>query len=138
MALIKIDRNPPAAHLKSFGIMLVLFVALIGALSWWRNGTSDGAVRIWAIGGALAAAYWAVPALRRPVYVGWMYAAFPIGWTVSHLLIATIYYLVVTPIALAARATGYDPLRLRFDRSAPTYWVRHTGGRDPRRYFRQF
>jgi len=29
----------------------------------------------------------------------------------------------VTPIAFLLRALGKDPLRLRFDPAAPTYWL---------------
>ena len=53
-----------------------------------------------------------------------MCAAFPIGWVVSHALMAAIYYLVITPMAVAMRLLGRDPLDRRFDRDATTYWVR--------------
>ncbi|MEX0979180.1 MAG: SxtJ family membrane protein, partial [Pirellulales bacterium] len=69
---------------------------------------------------------------------GWMWAAFPIGWLVSHLLIAAIYFLLITPIALVMRAVGRDPLSRRFDRAAKTYWVPRRQDSDPARYFRQF
>ena len=78
------------------------------------------------------------PPVRRWIYVGWIYAAFPIGWTVSHVLIAGIYYLLITPIGLIIRATGRDPLLRKFDRSAPTYWTPHPPPGDVKRYFRQY
>ena len=68
----------------------------------------------------------------------WMYAFFPLSWTVSHLLFAAVFYLVVTPIKLGLTLVGYDPLGRRWDRSADTYWHEHNPASDPKRYFRQF
>jgi hypothetical protein len=138
MSMLTIDRNPPAERLRSFGLLLAGFVPLFGALVWWRTGHIEPATTIWWVGGALTALYWLIPPLRKPVYVGWMYAAFPIGWTISHLLMALIYYVAITPIAWIVRATGRDPLNRRFDRSAKTYWIPHERSDDIGRYFRQY
>ena len=67
-----------------------------------------------------------------------MYAVYPIGWTVSHLALAVVYYLVVTPIGLLMRLFGRDPMRRKFDPSATTYWQPHESPDEPERYFRQF
>ena len=63
--------------------------------------------------------YAAIPMSRKWIYLGWIYAAFPIGWTVSHLLLAAIYYLIVTPIALAVRLAGLIRCRGRSTRLLP-------------------
>jgi hypothetical protein len=42
---------------------------------------------------------------------------------VSPLVLGLIFYLVVTPTALLLRAIGKDPLRLRPDRAAASYWI---------------
>ena len=62
----------------------------------------------------------------------------PIGWTVSHLVLAVIYFLILTPIGLVVRWFRPDPLGLKLDRERKTYWVPHDPGHDPKRYFRQF
>ncbi|MBM4108330.1 MAG: hypothetical protein FJ255_05885 [Phycisphaerae bacterium] len=72
------------------------------------------------------------------LYTGWMYAALPIGWTISHALLALIYYAVLTPIGLVMRLLGNDPMQRRLDRAATTYWSEHRPPTDPKRYFRQF
>ena len=138
MAMVNIDRNPAPRHLHSFGILLALFVPIFGAIVSWRAGRTDAGTTVWLVGGLLTAIYWLVPASRRPIYIGWMYAAFPIGWTVSHILMAIIYYAVITPIGLIIRATGRDPLLRRFDRSARTYWTPRALPGDVGRYFRQY
>ena len=138
MALIELNRNPTAKELRWFGVLLAGFVVLAGAFVRWRLGDPAAARAIWVVGAVVTGSYTVVPPLRRWIYLGWLYAAFPIGWTVSHLVLAATYYLVVTPIGLLVRWIRGDPLERAPDRSAETYWTarRPTGG--VQRYFRQF
>lgn len=74
----------------------------------------------------------------RAIYRGWMFAALPIGWTFSHVILGAVYYGVFTPIGVLLRLAGKDPMNRRFDPSAQTYWIPHKQETDPKRYFRQF
>ena len=49
-----------------------------------------------------------------------------------------IYYIVLTPIGLFLRLTGYDPMQRRFDRAAKTYWTPREQEEKTKRYFQQF
>ena len=138
MALLDINRRPKAKELRWFGVLLAGFVVVAGAFAYWRFEAPAAARVIWVGGASLAAVYAVIPALRRWVYLGWLYAAFPIGWTVSHLLLGATYYLVLTPIGLLVRWTKGDPLGRTLDRSASSYWAERRPVRDVRRYFRQF
>jgi hypothetical protein len=63
----------------------------------------------------------------------------PLAWTVSTLLLVLIYYVVLTPIAVASRLLGRDPLQRKFDRDAPSYWVKRDETlAESGSYFRQF
>lgn len=138
MAIIEINTDPSKKELRWFGVMLVVFVLAVGALVRWQFDAPAAAQRIWIAGGVLSMVYVVVPPLRRWILVGWIYAAFPIGWTVSHVLLASIYYLVFTPIGLLLRLIKGDPLERQLDPSATSYWRPHESLRDVRRYFRQF
>ncbi len=82
---------------------------------------------------------WVIPSFMRLVFVGMSYLAWPIGFVVSHVVLAAVYYLVLTPIGLLMRVFGYDPMARRFDREAASYWhERATAGSEAKRYFRQF
>lgn len=74
----------------------------------------------------------------RAIYRAWMFAALPIGWTVSHLILAVVYFGVLLPVGLAMRLAGHDPMQRRFDPRAESYWLPHRQETDPKRYFRQF
>jgi hypothetical protein len=88
--------------------------------------------------GVAALAVWLAPAWGARLWVGWMRAAEPMGWVVSHVVLAIVYYGVLTPVGLVMRLAGRDPMQRRFDKRAASYWVERKDHGDPGRYFRQF
>lgn len=78
------------------------------------------------------------PQLVRPVYVAWMVLAFPIGWTVSQVILGVMFYGVFTPIALIFRMIGRDPFQRARQPGLASYWTAKATPVDPRRYFKQF
>ena len=82
---------------------------------------------------------WLVPAFMRLVFVGMSYLAWPIGFVISHVVLAMVYYLVLTPIGLLTRLFGYDSMKKSFNRDATSYWVeRSPEALSAKHYFRQF
>ena len=136
--MIELDLDPAPKTLRRFGVLLAAFVPLAGGLVHWKLDAPQAAAAVWAIGGALVAAYLVARPLRRWVYIGLLRATYPIGWLVSHSLLAAVYYLLLTPIGLALRLLKRNPLERTPDRSRPTYWVRRRPTLEVRRYFRQF
>ena len=137
MALLEINRNPSRRELLWFGALTALFFGFVGVLICFKGDAPVAASVVWAVASVATIAFYALPPLRRPMYLGWMRAVFPIGWTVSHLVLIVVYYLLVTPIGLVMRLVGRDPMQRRFDRQAATYWVERSAA-DSSRYFRQF
>lgn len=138
MSLIQINRNPSRRGLAWFGAMLLAFFGMVGVLVRRASGSPSAAIYIWGAAVLAVVTYYAVPRLQRFVYLSWMYAAYPIGWVVSHVLLGIIYFGVFTPVGLVMRALGHDPMERRFDRQAASYWIKRESVSDPRRYFRQF
>ena len=99
----------------------------------------EAALAIWAVALLVCAVGLVRPPAIRLVCIGLIYLAFPIGWVVSHLLLAVVLYLVFTPIGLLLRLLGRDPL----ERRASTGRRQATGRLTSKplaidRYFRQF
>ena len=138
MALIEINRNPSRRELNAFAFALATLFAVAGSVAFWRAHAPRVATGIWIAGALLLAVYLALPRLRRPICVGWMRACAPLGWLVSHTALAVVYFLVITPIGLAMRLAGRDPMKRRFDPSAESHWLPHQADEDASRYFRQF
>jgi hypothetical protein len=135
--MVEINWNPSRKELRQFGFLCVVFFGGIAAWRWSHHGVTIG-VEILAAAAAIGGVLGAVrPELLKWIYVGWMVAVFPIGWTISHLLLGFIYYAILTPIGLLIRALGHDPMNRTIDRTAKTYWNEHEQAPVPR-YFRQF
>jgi hypothetical protein len=137
MAIFQINKNPSRRDLLIFSAILPVFFALVGAFRW-HAGSIEVAKLLWSVGMAVSALALFVPTARRRIYVGWMYATFPIAWTVSHIILGAMYFLVATPVALLLRLFGRDPMQRKFDKAAQSYWVLRQPNQDSARYFRQF
>jgi hypothetical protein len=136
--MIEINKNPSRKDLNVFGLLLALFVGVIGLLTWKRTHTLHAQSIIWLVGAAVVVLFFILRPLQKPLYLGWMYAAYPIGWVVSHIIMSLAFYLAVVPVALIMRAMGKDPMQRQFDRSATSYWVPREQVQDLKQYFRQF
>jgi hypothetical protein len=67
-----------------------------------------------------------------------MYLVFPLGWLISHAILATIFFLILTPIGLVARLVRHDPMERRTEPSKSSYWTQRRQEATPERYLRQF
>ena len=75
------------------------------------------------------------PTLVRGVYKAAMTITRPIGFVVAQVMLAVLYYLILFPLALLLRITGYDPLH----KKPPARWVAvPEQTKSKRRYFRQY
>jgi hypothetical protein len=144
MGVIEIDWRPDRHKLRQFAIVFMVGLDLIGLLAAWKLGAPLGMRRhlmpiiLWAVASGVGMMGLAIPDAIKPVYCAWMAISLPIGWIVSHLALASIYFLVFTPIALIFRALGRDAMCRKFDRTAGTYWVRRCSSSPAKRYFQQF
>ena len=137
--MIRIRKDLSLRELRFFaGLVLPAFWGLVAWMLHTRAGWSRAALAIAAIAALVAVVGLARPLWMRPIYLGMVYAVFPIGWLVSHILLMVVYYLVLTPIGALLRLTGYDAMKRSFDDASSTYWIdkeEKTGVED---YFRQF
>jgi hypothetical protein len=133
---VEIPTSPRRSDLRWFGVVVASFFGLLGGLFWWHDAIVAARV-LWGVGFGLAALYYALPPLRLPLYLGWMHAVAPIGWVVTHLVLASIFYGLITPMGAIMRLFGRDRLHRGFDASAESYWSAHDPGGDTARYFRQ-
>jgi hypothetical protein len=138
MAVIDVNWNPSPKELRVFSALLIVFCAIIGGVSYYNSSTLT-AVGYAAIGGAVVGAIGCVgPNLIRVVYVVWMAAVLPVGLVVSNVVIGLVFFGVVWPIGVVMRWKHVDSLRLDFDKSAKSYWIKRSAPKDQRQYFRQY
>lgn len=141
--MMKIDLNPRPAILRQFawfaliGLPAIawLVLRLAGAFSWshWLLLGAVG-VAVLQLGAFLAGA--TVP--TRWLFVGLTVVALPIGFVLSQILMAVIFYLVITPIALVFRASGRDVLGRRPAPNQSSFWHDRGPQRSRTSYFKLY
>ena len=139
MALVEMKWRPSNKELRSFGLITMIMMTLIGIiLYWWKGISITYVLYMVAAGSAIFLLSRVRTQLIKPVYIGLQLVTLPIGMVVSFVLMALFYYIIITPTGLFFRIIGRDPLCLKFDPQAKSYWVRHRSTDSAARYFNQF
>lgn len=119
---------------RSFGLVMAAAFALLGGFRWYRrHNEADfdlmAPANAWFF--AVAAVFLllglAVPSVLAPLNKLWTKLGLLMGKVMAPIIMGLLLYLVVTPVALIVRLFGGDPLRLKFDPKADSYWLK----RDP-------
>lgn len=136
MSLVRIDRNPAGRKLLVFGAAWLVFFGSWGLVGWMR-GRHAAAEALWAVAAAVPLAGAASRRILKLAYVGLSYATYPVGFVVSYVVLALVYFLVLTPIGLVMRLFGHDPLARKFDPAAKSYWSPRERTKTVESYFNQ-
>jgi len=112
--------KPPSE--KSFGITFAVVFGLIAAWLYWRKH-----VPIWPVvtGGAAVfflAAGFLTPKLLRPLNLVWLKLGLLLHKIVNPIVMGLLFFVVFTPMGFIMRLAGKDPLKLKRDSAASTYW----------------
>lgn len=130
--------DPSRTTLRQFaGLCLAVF----GAMALWQafvRGHSGLASILALLALTIGPLGLAHPEWVRWIYVGWMVLAFPIGWTVSQVLLALIFYGLFTPIGLIFKFLRRDALYRARRPELNSYWAPKPAPTDLRSYFKQF
>jgi hypothetical protein len=107
---------------RSFGLTFCVLSVVVCLAPLWHGGTP----RAWAL--ALAAAFgllaWLWPAALGPANRVWTRVGLMLHRVVNPVVMAVLFYVVVTPFGLAMRMFGKGlRRRLRPDAAATTYWI---------------
>ena len=122
---------------RTFGLTIAIFLVLVGVWPLAHHRP----LRAWALasGAALLAAALLRPAWLHQLNRAWTWIGATMNRVVSPLVSGLMFYAVVTPVAALRRRKGNDPLRLRRDESAASYWIyREPPGPEPKSMANQF
>jgi polyferredoxin len=138
--MIVIDWNPDRRALRRWGIAMAVAMAVVGSLfrfvDWGVFRAGHGmAPFLWAFGALALVTAGTGSRVGRPVYLAWMGFAWLVGTLLGTLALALVFYGVVTPLALVARAMGRDRLDVRADRRTTRWHPVPQAAHDPERQF---
>jgi hypothetical protein len=130
--------KPDRKTLRQFaGLWLVFF----GGMAIWQSlvrGRTGLGLSLGALALVVGVAGLIRPEWVRLIYVGWMVLAFPIGWTVSQVMLLLMYWGLFVPIGLIFRLIGRDALHRARRPGVVSYWIPKPAPADVKNYFKQF
>lgn len=128
-------RSATTSDLRSFGLLVGgVFVALAAFLAW-RERPLVASLVPGTLGAILMVMAAASPRLLATPYRLWMGLALLMSKVTTPILMAVIYFVVLTPIALLRRAFGSNPLS---GQSGDSRWVLRPAGERQSVLDRQF
>lgn len=134
--MIDVQGGPvPPARLRSFGIGLAVVAGIWGV--WPRVTGAGGNIRATGIvvGIMVLATALARPGVLAPLFTAWMWLGRTMGRVVTPVVLAVLFYAIVTPMGLIRRTFGDDQMGRRRDPRADTY--RHTRTPRPKTHMRR-
>jgi len=115
--LFRIDATRP--RLRKFGFLFGGIFLLIFVWNWYH---AKPGLLLW---GLTASVFFGValllPRILKVIYIPWMILANGIGFIVTHVLLAALFYIIITPLGLIKSLFGKDALNRGW--SAESYWI---------------
>lgn len=140
----EVNWHPALAARRTFARSLVIgfpclavVLLLAGGLTG-KGWSMELPLKLGGIGAAAGVLFYLVPAVAWPFYVLWYGLACCMGLVVGNVVMAVIFYVLVTGIGLLKRLGGSQPIRQRPDPQLKTYWLEAPPPSSPKRYFSQF
>jgi hypothetical protein len=134
MPLVRFNWSPETRILRQFGWITCAAGLAVGGFVW-SGWTAAAAVIVGLLSGVASLVR---PALNRPLYVLLSAITYPIGVVLSVVVLAVLFYMIVTPIGILVRMFGHDPLDRGQRPRSTTYWVDARPPRPKEDYFRQY
>ena len=106
---------------RAFGLLFAALAGATAALAVWKGRSSALGWAVVATG--LFAVALLAPPLLGPLNRTWRWLALQLSKLTTPLVMGLLFFVVIAPVGLMIRLAGKDPLRLRFERESPSYWL---------------
>jgi multisubunit Na+/H+ antiporter MnhG subunit len=107
-------------ELREFGLTVGAILVILGVVALWRG--KNVYPYFLSIGIALIVPVFWAPRILLPLQKAWMALALIIGFFMSRIILAALFYFVITPIGILTKIFRKDILDERIDRRASSYW----------------
>ena len=122
MNLVEVNWHPSSRKLRQYGIVMIVGFGLIGLLFRYGFKATDASWVIWGFGAVSGVLGLTGTRAALPLYWLWMGIGFVMGNVMNRLLLALVFYLVVTPMALVMKLVKRDRLHIK-PQQTDSYWI---------------
>jgi hypothetical protein len=123
-------------QLRYFGLSLAALLIAFAAIAHWKWQSPTVAGVLLGLAVVLLVVYYAVSATRRPIYRAFRTLTYPIQFFMTTVILAIVYFGIVTPIGLMLRLRGIG-IRAR-DEVKESHWVARQETSEPSSYFNTY
>lgn len=110
-------------ELKKFGLMMAGVISLLFGLIFPFLGNQTYPLWPWTIAAVFTIVSLVHPKLLNRVYHIWMKIGHILGWINTRLILAVLFFGILTPIGLLLRILNKDPLFKKIEPNAVSYRV---------------
>lgn len=112
-------KTPGSSHeMRQFGMLIGGIFLVLAFFLWWKHSENIFLLTLFSLLGAVLFVFGAFAlALLRLPYRLWMTLSFILGFVVSHILLAFLFFFLLTPLGLLSRLHG-KPVSL----AEKSYW----------------
>ena len=112
----------PQSSNRSFGILFFILFLVIGL--WPLKTTENPNLYILIISGIFLVLGILNSKILSPFNKAWIKLGELLGTIIAPIVMALVYFVVLTPISLIVRISGKDLLELKFLKKRETYWIK--------------
>jgi|GEM_PF-312677 len=117
---------PLPGNLRRSAVTQAAVMALVAAFLFYGLHHELLARVVLGLAGLVLVLGLAFPPAYRPVHAFGRWLGRVVGKALTYVLLVPFFYLFFTPVAMALRAQGRDPLHRRFRDPQWTYWIRRS------------
>ncbi len=130
--------KPTVRALRQFAGAWLVFFLTVGVYRYMVRGQHEIGIAVGVMAVVLGGLGLIRPTALRWLYVGMTVVTFPIGWGVSQIMLAVMYFAILTPLAVWFRLRGRDLLARKPAPGRASFWTPKHTPEDMRAYFHQY
>lgn len=123
---------------RTFGLLFIGVFAVLAAYGLWKDWSAEFIKAFLIASAAIAVVTLLAPKCLTPFNKAWYQLGLLLGKIVSPIVLGVLFFIVITPVAIAMRLAGRDALKLR-KQNVGSYWIdRKPPGPEPESFKEQF
>lgn len=120
-------------QLRYFGASLAALLLVFAGLAFWKWHSAIASTILILLAALLVLIYYLFPSSQRRIYNVFRKVTSPIQLVMTAMILAVVYFVVLTPIGWMLRGSKVNIRRESEDQS--TFWLKRNKPSEPSRYF---